>query len=104
MILTRLIKVHLQLLQIMWLKETYKGLASGIIYARKGDKVNVIRVEDCLTFVEFNGEKFHVQSSLLSDVKVEADKEFFQSLPAKNQPQTTIRKTTKSISKTQQLF
>jgi hypothetical protein len=73
----------------MYMLETYKGLASGIIYASKGDEVKVIRIEDQLTFVEFNGEKFHVQNNKLSDVKIDADKEQSEPLP-------TIEKATKS--------
>jgi hypothetical protein len=65
----------------MWMKQTYKGLASGMIYAQKGDQVKVIRVEDQLTFVEFEGQKFHVQNSILSDKPIEVAKEISEPLP-----------------------
>ncbi len=58
----------------MWMKETYKGLMSGIIYARKGDKVTLVQKDIDMSFVEKeNGEKFHVRSERLSDIYVPPD-------------------------------
>lgn len=85
----------------MWMKQTYKGLASGIIYASKGDKVHVIRVEECLTFVEFNGEKFHVQHAYLSDVFVPADTQIIQELPVINSKPVNLKSKAKINSQTQ---
>lgn len=85
----------------MWLKQTYKGVASGIVYAKKGDKVNVIRVEDQLSFVEFNGEKFHVRNELLSDGHIEPEKQLSEPVITKPQPESNKKKVSKAIKQTQ---
>lgn len=57
------------------MKETYKGLMSGFMYARKGDVVNVIREDAEMTFIqnESTGEKFHVRNERLSNEYVAPD-------------------------------
>jgi hypothetical protein len=85
----------------MWMKGTYKGLMSGIVYALKGDKVNVIRDDGDMCFVqnETTGEKFHVSNERLSNTYVLPDPavEAEEMLPVKSAKK-------KQVTKSPQLF
>lgn len=52
------------------------GLASGIEYGKKGDKVTVINDESDLILVEGTKERFHVRQEALSDDFIPADRQY----------------------------
>lgn len=54
----------------MYLTQDIIGAASGIVYGRKGDKVEVIRKELDLCFVNNHGNRFFVRYEKLSEEKV----------------------------------
>lgn len=54
----------------MYLTEDIIGAASRIVYGRKGDKVEVIRKELELCFVNNHGNRFFVRYEKLSEEKV----------------------------------
>jgi hypothetical protein len=54
----------------MYLTEDIIGAGSGIVYGRKGDKVEVIRKELDLCFVNNQGNRFFVRYEKLSEEKV----------------------------------
>jgi hypothetical protein len=54
----------------MYLTQDIIGAASGIVYGRKGDKVEVIRKELDLCFVNNHGSRFFVRYEKLSEEKV----------------------------------
>ena len=54
----------------MYLTEDIIGAASWIVYGRKGDKVEVIRKELDLCFVNNQGNRFFVRYEKLSEEKV----------------------------------
>ena len=54
----------------MYLTQDIIGAASGIVYGRKGDKVEVIRKEFDLCFVNNHGNRFFVRYEKLSEEKV----------------------------------
>lgn len=54
----------------MYLKENVIGAASGIIYARQGDFVEIIRKDTDLTLVAYNNQKFFVRNEKLTEEKV----------------------------------
>lgn len=68
----------------MWMKETYKGLLSGIVYAKKGDEVKIIRQDEQMSFIECNNQKFHVRNERLSNTPVEKDNDPEEVQPSLN--------------------
>ncbi len=54
----------------MYLTQDIIGAGSGIVYGRKGDKVEVIRKELDLCFVNNQGNRFFVRYEKLSEEKV----------------------------------
>lgn len=54
----------------MYLTEDIIGAASRIVYGRKGDKVEVIRKDLDLCFVNNHGNRFFVRYEKLSEEKV----------------------------------
>ncbi len=54
----------------MYLTQDIIGAGSGIVYGRKGDKVEVIRKELDLCFVMNKGIRFFVRYEKLSEEKV----------------------------------
>jgi hypothetical protein len=54
----------------MYLTQDIIGAASGIVYGRKGDKIEVIRKELDLCFVNNQGNRFFVRYEKLSEEKV----------------------------------
>ena len=59
----------------MYLTEDIIGAASRIVYGRKGDKVEVIRKELDLCFVNNHGNRFFVRYEKLSEEKVNPSSE-----------------------------
>ena len=55
----------------MYLKEDIIGASSRITYGLKGDKVNIIRKEIDMYFIENNNLRFFVKHEKLSEEKVE---------------------------------
>ena len=55
----------------MYLKEDIIGASSRITYGLKGDKVNIIRKDYNMYFVENNNIRFFVKHEKLSEEKVE---------------------------------
>lgn len=62
----------------MYLTEDIIGAGSGIVYGRKGDKVEVIRKELDLCFVNNQGNRFFVRYEKLSEEKIDPDTEVAQ--------------------------
>jgi hypothetical protein len=54
----------------MYLTQDIIGAGSGIVYGRKGDKIEVIRKELDLCFVNNQGNRFFVRYEKLSEEKV----------------------------------
>ena len=59
----------------MYLTEDIIGASSGIVYGRKGDKVEVIRKELDLCFVNNQGNRFFVRYENLSEQKIDPSPE-----------------------------
>ena len=57
----------------MYLTTDIIGAASGIVYGKKGDQVNVIAKDHDMTTVEFGGHIFHVKNGKLSKAKIDKD-------------------------------
>jgi hypothetical protein len=55
----------------MYLTEDIIGASSRIVYGRKGDKVEVIRKELDLCFVNNQGNRFFVRYENLSEQKID---------------------------------
>jgi uncharacterized protein YgiM (DUF1202 family) len=58
---------------VMYLNQDHTGAASGMVYGRKGDKVEVLKTDRDLWLVQGNGHKFFIQPDKLSKEKVEME-------------------------------
>lgn len=57
----------------MYLTEDYTGSSSKLLYARKGDKVKILRQDDDVYLVATSIHKFHIHKNYLSNEPIKPE-------------------------------